>query len=223
MSSLMLKAEFSDPVLPGINPLASFVNELQSIRQFELAPPTWSTALLSSLVVARRAEDDIVVVDKIISELLYPNLSVIPQGSSDHSAGMTALLLVLTNQRGDSPLLDTIIRHHLPYLLEGHGIPLILNNPQPLVWTLRQSLILFGDTSPDSASRLVSELVDEIKYQRARPLKDARETEGAVKRPAMARGSARTIGSAEKRFLDMLIKTFDDVELKARWPALSQL
>lgn len=220
----MVKTDFLDPVAPGMDPLASFVGQLQSIRPLELSSPTRPSALLSSLDAARRAEDDVVVVDRMILELLYPSLDPTIHGSSHSLQGMTALLLVLTSHLGVSPLLETIIHHHLPVLLDGHGASFILNNPQPLVWTAHQSLILLDDTQPELAARLVEELVDEIKYQLARPIKETRETDGPVKRQAMSRGSGRTIGSAEKRFLDMLVKALgDDLESKSRWPVLSQL
>jgi hypothetical protein len=163
------------------------------------------------------------VIDILIAEVLAPNPAEVVQGASDHLGLVSSLLLILdrSGHSGSPSLVETIVRHHLPLLMDGHGSAFILNNPQALVRALRQSLILLDAIQPESTARLVSELVEEIKHQRTRPIRDARETtgNGPVKRVATSHKCARTIGGPEKRLLDMLVKDLlDDPESKLRWP-----
>lgn len=154
-------------------------------------------------------------------ELVNSTLVDVSQ-TPNHALGpIVPLLLALPSQSGEPPLVATMIRHHLRCLMDGHGPAFVLNNSQPVVRALRHALILLDETKSLN-TRLVGELVDEIIHQRARPLKEARESNGPIKRAALSKGT-RPIGRLEKRLLDLLVKALDDPELKSQWPRLSKL
>lgn len=201
------------------NTLANFVVELQRTLQAELDPRHWAANVLSSLSEARRIDGDIVVIDKIVAGLTADA----SQGPSDPLALVSSLLLILAKLPGEPILLVKLIQYHLPHLLAGHGLPSILNNPQSLVRTIRRSLILLDEIDPQLAAEMVTDLVIEIKPRQLRSTNEARETDGPVKRATLDRTARRPGSIMGKTVLDMLIKAFDDAELRSRWPALAKL
>lgn len=203
-------------------PLETFHAAVQVTRRFDFAPPDWAVTLLSSLTSSRETVNDVSTVAALLSELCNPAAAEMNQNPDDSLIPIASLLLLMSTSSSDNPLIETLVERNLPTLLDGHGQMFALNNPHPMVRAIRTTLILLDDVQPDLASRLVDRLVDELAYQQSRPSSDQRESNGPIKRAAAAR-RPRPLSSSARMTVDMLVKAFDDEDLKSKWAGLSRL
>jgi len=186
------------------------------LRRLELAPPSWPASIIKILRSATLYEDTISCLEILVSEVISPPLEL---QYEDPLLAFAPLLLVLPYGADRTILLEPFIKRHLPALVDEPRLAMRADQSRFIARVARTAQLLVDRVDPLRAKCLITNLVDEVKYQRSR---DAEATERHSPKKRKISGS-RPLPHATGILLDLLGHAFDDEESKSRWEVLRSL
>jgi hypothetical protein len=187
------------------------------LRRLELAPPSWPASVIKILRSATLYEDTISCLKTIVSEVISPPLDL---QYEDPLLAYAPLLLVLPHGADNTILLEPFIKRYLPALVDEPRFSLRADQSRSMARVVRVALLLLDHIDPQPAKCLVTDLIEEIKYQR---LRDAQAAEGRHSPKKRKIGGSRPLSPAAGIFVDLLGHAFDDEESKLRWEVVRSL
>jgi hypothetical protein len=187
------------------------------LRRLELAPPSWPASVVRILRSATLHEDTISCLETIVSEIISPPLDL---QYEDSLLAYAPLLLTLPYGADHTILLEPFIKRYLPALVDEPRFALRPDQSRSMARVVRITLLLLDRIDPHRAKCLVTNVIDEIKYQRSR---DAEAAEGRHSPEKRKIGGSRPLSTAAEVLVDLLGHMFDDEESKSRWEALRSL
>lgn len=200
------------------NTLVTLRSDLQMLRRLELAPPTWPASIIKILSSATLYEETISCLEIVVSEIISPPLDL---QYEDPLLAYAPLLLILPYDGDSRILLEPLIRRYLPALIDEPRFSMRADQSRSLARVIRISLLLVDRVEPDRVKRLVSYMVEEVKYQRSRSTESTAEARPSPKKRKI--NQPRPLSGAAGELVDLLAHAFDDDESKTRWEALRSL
>jgi hypothetical protein len=184
------------------------------LRRLELAPPSWPASIIKILRSATLYEDTISCLEIIVSEVISPPLDL---QYEDPLLAYAPLLLIMPFGAEYAILLEPFIKHYLPASVDEPRFALRADQSRSMARVVRIALLLLDHIDPQRAKCLVTNMVDEIKYQRSRSAEAAEGRHSPKKRKI---GRSRPLSTAAGTLVDLLGHAFDDGESKSRWEAV---
>jgi hypothetical protein len=179
------------------------------LRRLEIAPPSWPTSIVKILRSATLYEDTMSCLETIVSEVISPPLDL---QYEDPLLAYAPLLLILPYGADNTILLEPFIKRYLPALVDEPRFALRADQSRSITRVVRIALL--------RAKCLVTNMVDEIKFQRSRSAEAAEGRHSPKKRKI---GGSRPLSTAAEALVDLLGHAFDDEESKSRWEVVRSL
>ena len=184
------------------------------LRRLEIAPPSWPASIIKILRSATLYEDTISCLEIIVSEVISPPLDL---QYEDPLLAYAPLLLIMPYGAEYAILLEPFIKRYLPALVDEPRFALRADQSRSMARVVRIALLLLNDIDPQRAKSLVTNMVDEIKYQSSRSAEAAEGRHSPKKRKI---SGSRPLSTAAGTLVDLLGHAFDDEESKSRWEAV---
>lgn len=195
--------------------------QLSDRRGVNTTPASDYGALSESLNTSIAYDGSEAVVLTMVSESIRSGFAA--QG--DNLPYITALSSAFKRQP-QPPLAVTLVHAVLPGLFNAQG-PCAQSTDLPGATTaiarlLKYTLVLTSSTDVSLGDQLSDHLLDELEYQRGRPVEGTTETKGQ-KRKRRAEG-AKSMDERSRQVLDALIRALaGDEELRNRWSRFADL
>ena len=187
------------------------------LRRLELAPPSWPASVIKILRSATLYEDTISCLEILVSEVISPPLDL---KYEDPLLAYAPLLFIMPHGAGDTILLEPFIKRYLPALLDDPRFALRADQSRSIARVVRIALLLLDGIDSQRAKCLVTNMVDEMKYQRSRD-SEATEVRHSPKKRKIS--GSRPLSAAAGILVDLLGRAFDDEESKSRWEVVRSL
>lgn len=187
------------------------------LRRLELAPPSWPTSIIKILRSATLYEDLTSCLEIIVSEIINTPLDL---QYEDPMFALAPLLLITPHDGGDKILLEPFIKRCIPSLLDDPRSALGADQSRSLARVVRVALLLLDQVDPERAKRLVTVMVEEVKYQRSRNSEASEDKQSPKKRKL---NGPRPSPSGAGLLVESLAHAFDDESSRSRWDAVRSL
>ena len=197
--------------------------ELQNMKTVELAPSTWSSALLDDLSRSLRVYGLSLTVRSVIDELLSGPTVSLP---ADSYSALVALVLAHRPDIEYPPLITQAVLGDIPNLLDSASSVLMdsttaASSTAALARSLKYTLLILSTVDSAIANKCADDLGDELEYQRSRVVEEAQASAvGSVPKPT----GGHAIRPEAKAVVDALVGAIGgDEELRNKWQKLEAL
>jgi hypothetical protein len=187
------------------------------LRRLELAPPSWPASIIQILRSVTLYEDTISCLEIIVSEIISPPLDL---QYEDPLLAYAPLLLILPHGADDTILLEPFIKRYIPTSVDEPKFALRADQCRSIARVVRIAILLLDRVDPERAKRLVTNMIDETKYQQSRDAEAAEDRHSPKRRKI---SGPRPLSAAAGIFVNLLGHAFDDEESKSRWEVVKNI